>query len=51
MDKEQFLVLVAKKYEAINLLNDKLMMMDYEKGFVEAMQELGCEVAQFQLGD
>ncbi len=51
MDKEQFLALAAKKYEAINSLNDKPTMMDYEKGLVEAMQELGREVAQSQLGD
>lgn len=37
MDKEKFLVLVAKKYEYINVLMDKLMMMDYEKGLVEIM--------------
>ncbi|TXB54411.1 hypothetical protein [Phaeodactylibacter luteus] len=51
MDKEKFLALAAKKYEHINALTDKLTMMDYEKGLVEIMQELGREVAQSQLGD
>lgn len=51
MDKEQFLLLAAKKYERINSLTDKPTMMDYEKGLVEIMEELGREVAQSQLGD
>jgi len=51
MDKEKFLELAAKKYEHINALTDKPTMMDYEKGLVEIMQELGREVAQSQLGE
>jgi len=51
MDKEKFLELAVKKYEHINALTDKPTMMDYEKGLVEIMQELGREVAQSQLGE
>jgi len=51
MDKEKFLELAAKKYEHINALTDKPTMMDYEKGLVEIMQEVGSEVAQSQLGE
>ena len=51
MTKEEFLVLAAQRYDALQSLNQLDNFYDYEKEFVSLWKDLGREVLEKNIGE
>lgn len=50
ISKEEFLLIVASRYDAINALDDGRDFYDYEKGFAAIVQQMNRELFESSIG-
>lgn len=51
MSKEEFIEIAARRYDSIRSLNELDNFYDYEKEFVDILQQMGKEILEKNLGE